>query len=396
MWHFPSNRPFYQQRRGAAMMIVLIVIGVATVLGFAMVSASSLQAQTDGNLKYVASAEYLADSGAQLALYYLQYPAKCPVAMPSGYYPGQTGATFGGAAAGSADITVTYDSTAQHYTITSVGKATTSTGTINKTVTATAALIKQFKQTSAVGASGNIKLAGLLTTIIGDLDTNGTLTVPTLASISGTARYRSLALPHGSIHQTSPLAAGDSVQVPTLSTIKDYTGTYTYQGHTYTAQKLTSGTLSNKTLPTASDALTNPAGIYWYDNNVTLGGNFILNGTLIITNGKATVSGLLANTITAKTGFPAMVIQSDINISGVAPILTVNGLVWTGGGLKTGSLSSVTAINGAYLSAGGTPIDTGFLGLLTITYDASKVAVPDFSTTNAVTMGVRVVSWVMS
>src|SRR4051812_37913003 len=96
-------------RRGAALLIVLGVVGVATVMGFAMVSSSALQAQAGGTLKYATAAEYLAESGGQLALYYLQNPGASPVAKPAGYYPGETGVSFGAGVAGSADVTVTYD-----------------------------------------------------------------------------------------------------------------------------------------------------------------------------------------------------------------------------------------------------------------------------------------------
>src|SRR5206468_936382 len=139
--------PRAERRRGATLMIVMVVIAVATVLGYAMVSASALQSQTAGNMKYVSTAEYLADSGAQLALYYLQNPSASPVAMPGGYYPGQTGVTFGSTVGGTADVTVTYNSTSKLYTVVSVGKATTAAGgTVNKTVTATVGLVTKFTQ----------------------------------------------------------------------------------------------------------------------------------------------------------------------------------------------------------------------------------------------------------
>lgn len=393
------------RRRGAALMVVMIVVAVATVLGFAMVSASALQSQTAGNLRYVTTAEYLADSGAQLAYYYLQYPSASPVAMPNGYYPGQTGVSFGSSVAGTADVSVSYDSAADRYTITSVGKASTPGGTtVNKRVTATIAVLRQFRQTTAVTAPYSIRLTAL-TTVTGGLQTNGTLTAVTGSSLTTLARYRSISASTAAVPSgiRSPLSASETVAAPTLSTIKDYTGTYTYQGHTYAAQKLTDTTLSNVTLPTPSDAITNPAGIYWTDQNVTLNGGFKLNGTLIITNGYLRIGSLLLaqNTITPKDGFPALVVQSDIDVSGVALLgigvtLTANGLVWTGGGLKTGALLSSTTINGAFLSAGNAPIDTGYKGSININYDASKCNIPDFSTVNTVNVGLRIVSWTVS
>jgi hypothetical protein len=412
-------------------MLVMVVVAVATVMGFAMVSASALQSQTTSNLRYVSTAEYLADSGAQLALHYLQYPSSSPVPMPNGYYPGQTGVTFGSGVAGTADITVTYDASGDLYAITSVGKATTPGGTtINKTVTATAAVVRQFSQNEAVTASSSIRLTSQ-TFVIDGLATNGQLTTisgSSVTSTSGTtfARYRSLLYQGGTLpsYIRKPLTGSDTVTVPSLATIKDYTGTYTYQGHTYTAKKLTSSKLSNVTLPTASDAVTNPAGIYWCDKSVVLDKNTTINGTIVITNGTLYVNDKPV-TITPKTGFPAVVVQSDLALLPGSQ-LTANGLVWTGGGIKlpdpssdpnadSGLLSflgnlisdllggllggsgsnspSTLAINGAYLAAGTTPIDYNYKGPITIRFVPTKCDIPDFSTTNTKIVGVRVVSW---
>jgi Tfp pilus assembly protein PilX len=394
----PPTRP---RRRGAALMIVMVVIAVATVLGFAMVSASSLQSQTAGNLKYASTAEYLAESGAQLALYYLQNPTLSPVARPNGYYPGQAGVTFGAAVKGSADVTVTYDAAAKQYTITSVGRASTNNEGVNisKTVTATAGLVTKYTQTTAMTVANNLTLYGS-TSVTGNIDTNGTFAIPALtgAMARGTVRYRTTATtPIGTFTGTKvPLSAGETVSVPSLATIRDYTGTYTYQGQTYTAKKLTAASYSSTTMPSAADAVTNPAGVYWTDQAITtFGGGVNFNGTLVITNGKLVLSGL-GNTFTPKVGFPAAVVSGNVEVSTGTTSATFNGLVWTGGFLKTGTVGSNVTINGAYLSAGSTPIDPLYKGFLTITYDAAKVAVPDFSTTNATTIGVRVASWALN
>jgi hypothetical protein len=397
--HHPASRARHLRcrARGVAIMIVMVVVALATVLGFAMVSASSLQSQTAGNLRYTSVAEYLAESGGQLALYYLQYPSASPVAIPSGYYPGQTGLTFGTAVKGTADVTVTYNSTTKLYTITSVGKATTDGGgTISKTLTATASVVKNFKQTTAVSTSSDVRLPGLCT-VVGALETNAQLNAATGSAVTGLAKYRTFT-GLGSVPNRQALTASETVTVPSLASIRSYAGSYTYNGQTYNAQYLTATTLSNQTLPTASDAVTNPAGIYWTDHNVQFSGGVTLNGTLVITNGKLTIANLiaLANTVTPKTGFPALVIQSDLEVTAVSASLTCNGLVWTGGGLKTGALLSIVNINGAFIAAGAVPITTTYPGTISISYDASKVAIPDFSSTNTVTVGVRVVTWSMS
>src|SRR5688500_14628068 len=58
-------------RRGAAMLLVLSVLAVAAVLGYAMLSIASIQRQLESNARRGPEAEGLAESGVNLAIYYL-------------------------------------------------------------------------------------------------------------------------------------------------------------------------------------------------------------------------------------------------------------------------------------------------------------------------------------
>lgn len=373
----------------------MIAVATATLLGFVMISSSALQAQTAETMRQITAAEYLAESGGQLALYYLQYPAASPVAVPDGYYPGQSGITFGGGVPGSADVSVVFDAATQIYTITSVGR-TLSGGagnSIARRLTVKAVVVRHFRQTAALTAGGDVMLcAGC--TIVGPIDVGGNLDTVAGAVVTGLARLNSKS-GGGAVANFQYLGVGEAVTVPSMASIRDYTGTYTYNGQTYAAQKLSSGVIANRTLPSAADALVNPLGIFWTDSNVALSGNATINGTLVVTNGSVNVHGIGPNVITPMPGMPAMVVERDVNVAGIGCVLTVNGLAYIGGGMKTGALMSRTTINGSLLAAGDEPVDEGYKGKLTINYDASKVNLPDFSTANAVTVGVRVLSWEM-
>jgi hypothetical protein len=51
-----------------ALVMVVSAVAVAAVLGYALLAATQLQAQAGGNVVRSASADYLADSGVQLAM----------------------------------------------------------------------------------------------------------------------------------------------------------------------------------------------------------------------------------------------------------------------------------------------------------------------------------------
>src|SRR4030095_5832457 len=85
-----------KHRRAMALLMVVTVLGVVAIVGFALLSAASLQAQAASNSTRSAEAASLAESGMELACYYLLYPSKAPVAIPVGsYWAGATGIHFG-------------------------------------------------------------------------------------------------------------------------------------------------------------------------------------------------------------------------------------------------------------------------------------------------------------
>ena len=67
-----------QPRRGMALVIVTIVVGVAALMGYALLGSAALESQVSSNSTTLAQAECLAESGINLAMLYLQSPSKAP------------------------------------------------------------------------------------------------------------------------------------------------------------------------------------------------------------------------------------------------------------------------------------------------------------------------------
>src|SRR3989442_4278586 len=124
-----------RRRTGLALVLVVTVLAFAAIVGFAMLSTASMQAQTTLNSNLALSADALADSGVDLGCYYLLNPTKAPkIVPPGGYYNGGT-ITFGPNMPGSVDLTITPINSSGDYKIVSLCKP--GTRDLSHTVTAT-------------------------------------------------------------------------------------------------------------------------------------------------------------------------------------------------------------------------------------------------------------------
>src|ERR1700712_4000549 len=102
----PRNRRT-SQRRGVALIMVLSVVAAASLLAWAMLSASATHAQGDANALDAAGGGSLADSGVGSAMHYLHYPDLVrPVSEDAAtwFYPGQTHLPLWSDARGTVDV----------------------------------------------------------------------------------------------------------------------------------------------------------------------------------------------------------------------------------------------------------------------------------------------------
>jgi hypothetical protein len=79
-----------------ALVMVVSVVAVAAVLGYALLAATQLQAQAGGNVVRSAAADYLADSGVQLAMWHLQHT--------NGGWTGRSGISLGSSVPGTINV----------------------------------------------------------------------------------------------------------------------------------------------------------------------------------------------------------------------------------------------------------------------------------------------------
>src|SRR5687767_892151 len=313
-------------RRGAAMLLVLYVIAVAAILVYAMLSMASLQRQMERNIRRGPEAEALAESGVNLAIYYLLNPQNAPgyAAMTNidWYWPGTGGPVgFGAAADGTIDVAVTHDPAKPfEYEITSTGAAAGSA--VSRTVHSRVFVNADYEVNhAAVFGSEPIAVGGFTT--LGALGeptkvyARGALTIKTGGKVYGTV-YKglfspaSLVQPIGGSFQALPVVP--VFVPPDLSRVRSYL-TYTLPGDptntVYTADTHAGGlSLGGAWGPSA----TNPAGVHVVTGDLTLLANAHVSGTLVVTGNLSL--NLLASTVsvaTLQSALPALVVGGNID-----------------------------------------------------------------------------------
>lgn len=389
--------------------MVVVVIAIAAVMSYALLANGSLQAQVGLNAATAASAEPLAESGLNLALYYLQYRWRAPVRQ-NGYWPGQAGLTLGSVGTtipGTLNVTVTQNaSNSSLYDLRSTASITNGSTTISHIATGQVSLAWSFglEDQQAVITSGDLTaISGM--NVTGDLYTNGTLTVNSGATVQGTVVAAGVNPPQ-SVGSWVHMVSGDQMLVPNVATMKDYK-TYSFNGHTYQAALINSGTLNNITLN--PDPVTNPGGVFYTDADTTLGDNVKINGTLIVgkvdrsvnppvvQSGRLTISGA-NNLIVPQSGLPALIVYKDIYSNRKNCGLEVDGLTWLSDGIAGNGNTSGTHLSfkGALILSQSTArVDSSYSpGTLDVQYDSSHLNISDFSTTAMlVCKSIKVSAW---
>lgn len=368
------------------MTLVIMVMATAAVMGYAMLASNSLQGQVSHSGVQSIAAANLAESGVNLAMYYLQKPAKAP-SLTNGYWPGQSNITFGKAMSGSASVTVSKVANLTNtYDVVSIGRAVGNDGsTVTRKITARVKVNYGYSVSYAAGFNSSVQIPSM-STINGDLKTGGSLRMGLLSTINGTVYYVTDLL--GSLLPSLSQKTSDAGEEFAPSNPKDYK-TYTYQGKTYAAVEIAASSLSNTTLgPTP----TNPGGVYYRNGSLQLNGNVTINGSLQVGSG-LTIKGS-NNQISPRDGLPGLVVKNDLKMDGANRSITINGLTWVGSGItQNASIGASITINGSFLSPASTPIATNYLGTVNITYDKTKATVSDFSESGGTPKNVSVVSW---
>lgn len=388
---------------GLALVVVLAAIALAAIMGYALLASASLQSQMSSNKKSIVDADSVAESGVNLAMYYLQHPESAPALGPDGYWTGGTNIALNGQTQATLErVTVTQNPAgSKFYDIESVGNAG---GRLSRTCKARVYVESRYNTKYALAANSDFALPGLQvsTTIKGKIRTDGVISGGSGAVIDDSVEAVAGSL-SGTLISTSgsvtvkPRSSYPVTSAPSYSQItllKDLPN-YTYNGQTYTASVIPAAT-ANRTL--LANATTNPLNVWYATGDVTLTGTVILDGTLVIAG---TTRSLIINgngiDIRAKPGMPALIVGKDVRFQATGHQLKVEGLAWIGDDVTTASALNTNLtleVKGALMFGGATPtVASGFKGTFKSEFDASLADVPELSGVGQVPSSVKVISW---
>ena len=403
------------------MLLVLSVVAVAAVLGYAMLSVTSLQRQVEANQRRGPEAESLAESGINLATYYLLHPESAPGypgwANVNWYWPGTGGPIgFGAALGGTVNVVVTkVAATSWEYEITSTGVAASSA--VSRTVKQRVYLNADYEVNHAaifgndvtLGQYGQIGAVGEPITVYA----RGQMFIKTGGKVFGNV-YKgvfvpaSQAQPFGGSFKALPVVP---VVIPgTISEVRDYSTyklpsddtVYQAQIHNPDGGGLLEELLGILGLGSGGDvaslgpSATNPAGVHIINGDVELLSGAHVSGTLIVKGNLTLDIGTSACNLTSlRPDFPALVVGGNIDATPSSTVgsLNVTGACWVGGKIDGGAATNVNFnVTGALLCDGGLfPSSPSARSL--IKYRPDLVKINDFTDKGRTPKSVRVLSW---
>lgn len=378
-------------------MLVTAVVAVASVMGMAILSSNTLQAEASSSQDQVAQADALAESGVNLVMYYLQNlndNTKCPAALSAMNVNGpaytQTSVSLGSSVKGTFDLQVSHPST-NRYTITSTGKSTATAAGVSRKLTVTTDVNYFAYGMSApnISSGGGFTIPAA-TTIIGDLYASGSIV--NNGNVTGTVYATSTSGSGNCGLIKTLLNVVTATLVPTVASVNHYV-TYTYNGGTYTAGVL----LLPQSNVTLGPSPLNPAGVYVAATTLDITGNVKINGTLVCSTGATLRVQGTGNTITPTAGFPALVVDGNLTFKANNSTLDIYGLTYLGGTVNRSSSPTGCKLNitGSLLLAGSSTPTLDSAVAIQVAYDRTKSSVTTLTSgaTKPAPASVSIVSW---
>jgi len=368
------------RQRGMALAMVLAVVACGAILSWGMIAAGGTRIAIARTTQQQAQSANLAESGLQIAVYFLKNRPTSPVVYGvSGnvHYPGETNVSIAGME-GTVDIVVANPANGQ-FDITSTGRLHGTTSTAR----ATLKIARERRATYGAYLSGNAKPTSR-TTLTGGFITNGSYNTTAGAVISGTI----------TTSNTGNASDRASTNFSYPASSLQYLPTYFYQGNTYSANVITADyTGQSLVAPPAS----NPLNIWYVDRSITIKNPMtITDGTLITAPG--TRLSLEANvTVTQTRPFPAMVIGQELAYTTDSVIVTANGPTYVGSVIRTrGVIGNNVSfrVNGSFMSAaGGFPFHNSYRGTVVINFIADQAKHSGFADEIEPITSVDVIKW---
>ena len=293
-------------RRGAALLIVLFIVMTITVLSLGFMSRCDTELACGQNTVLREQMDSLAYSGLEQARGLLLYPQDSAAIAAGNYWTGASGQQL----ASGNDY---YDVRVAMHTVADTDPAYRCTYDVNSeayrlkggTKVGRSSIAGEFRidQCIAYRADAGVSIPSRVT-VNGDVYCNGNLL--NLGVINGDVYANALS---GSASGQTKAIAQSTVLWPNV-TVADFTSKYAVQSLPATVSGTSYGPYT-------------PVKVCYYNGTLTLGGNAVIEGMLVV-NGDLQVSGT-GNSITAGKNLPALYVTGDIIIQDFAE-LTVNGL----------------------------------------------------------------------
>lgn len=342
------------KRRGAALLVVLLIVITATILSVSFLSRSDVEMACGENMILRTGMDYLAESGLEHARGLILNPQD----VASEYWTGEASQQI---IAGGDDY---YD----------VGIVRSALDRCDYVITSDAYRLKDGERVGESSWTAQLRLdpaiafwTGVSTainqriTIDGDVYCNGTL--------SGDGLIDGDVFAAGSVTATN--IEGEKNESVTSAPV-DWPGVevtdlslkYYIDSVLYSVQQIADGNQSAVTFGPTSG---NPAGVHYYNGSLRLDENVIINGTLVVRDHLTIKGG--ANQITAAKNFPALVIGGQLLIEESAG-LTVNGLVQSGQKIhiKGNTVNvDIEIVGGLFIKEQGIQMDNLNFGNMTVT-----------------------------
>jgi hypothetical protein len=387
------------RRAGMALTLVVFAIAIAAVLGAAILASTSMQVQVKGNMLAAAQADYLADSGVNLGIYRLQHPQTAPLLNSDGFYPGENNLSVGADVPGTVELAISNVGTSTYNLAATAHFGPNPSNQAARTATAKVYVKTKYLQTEAASFAGDFTIPAFMS-VSGNARCDGSLLLSPGGSISGSVHANASNAPVFTAPPTFPvLAAPKITDIEIWNTTGAATPYYNYVDVDGTTKTGYPQPLSAVTGGALIAVAANPKNVWYADSTVVLV-NVTLNGTLVMRNPAAQLAIMDTAHITAMDNMPAIVSAGPIAFDATADPkeLNIEGLCWIGANITTIGAQPATncnmLIDGALLCGTSVhAVNANYGGSINVTFNASKVNVPNFSTVGATPQSVKILRW---
>jgi len=348
-----KNNP---NRRGVALLVVLVIVMAVTVLSFGYIARTDIELACGTNTLLRMQTDYLAESG----LVHAKGLILNPQDVEAGFWTGAEELQLG-----SGDDDYYYDVSVAQIGLGQCNYRITSTGYRQKSgeiqMLGRSSLTAELRLDPCIAYwAGSATTIPAAVTINGDVYCNGNLS--NNGNISGDVFAANLT-GDGRLYPKDQL----SVNWPGLEA-NDFSSQYYYTEDTSCwAQDF------DPNIPLVPNDI-NRAGVRYCSGNMELSGNVSITGMLAV-SGDLTVSGA-GNVITAVKNFPALLVGGEVLVKD-AGTLEINGLAVITERLRVDPNAanfSVTVSGGLFIENGGIDVETAGAGTINITAAPVKAA----------------------